>query len=122
MPLRDGTGPFGSGAGTGRGRGRCSAGLGGNEFRRSIVRGKSGWFLGLAAPVMIAAVRDLANPSGLLRQLARSLLSDKKNKEPKVLRDAQYSVVEQNLDNGDQVPQNHDGISDTSGTRYRYTT
>ena len=104
MPLRDGTGPLGAGAGTGHGKGRCKRGLGSNGFGRALFTGKRGWLLGLAAPVMIAAVRDLGNPSGLLRQLVRALLSDKKSKKPQILRDAQYSVVEQNLNNGVQTP------------------
>jgi len=58
---------------------------------------------------MIAAVRDLANPSGLLRQLVRVFLADKKSKKPKILCDAQYSVVEQNLNNGAQPPKNLSG-------------
>ncbi len=104
MPQGDGTGPLGFGASAGRGRGRCKNGLGSNGLRRVMFGGKRGWFLGLAASVMIAAVRDLANPSGLLRQLVRALLSDQKSKKPQILRDAQYSVLEQKFNNGAQTP------------------
>jgi hypothetical protein len=65
-----------------------------------------GWFFGLAAPVIIAAVRNLANPSGLLRRIVRASLSDKKSKEPQILRDAQYVVVEQNLNSGTHTLKN----------------
>lgn len=112
MPLRDGTGPLGFGAGTGRGRGRCKSGLGDNGFGRSMFTGKRGWFFGLAAPVMIAAVRDLTNPSGLLRQLVRALLSDKKSKKPQILHATQYSVVEENNNNVAELPKNLSGKSE----------
>lgn len=112
MPLRNGTGPLGSGAGIGRVKGRCKGGLGDNDFRRAMCRGKSGWFIGLAVPVIITAVRDLANSSGLLHKLVRALLLDKKNKRSQNRRDTQYSIVEQNLNKGVQAPKNLYGKSE----------
>lgn len=69
MPLRDGTGPWGLGPGTGRGRGRCRTGMRAAFFGPIMVRGRKRWLLGLAAPLIAAAIRDLANPKGLLRQI-----------------------------------------------------
>jgi hypothetical protein len=100
MPFHDGTGPNGYGAGSGRGSGQCKTGFNDDPFGKALFREKRGWLFGLAAPLLIAAIRDLAHPSGLWRQNVRALLSDKINKKPQILRDAQYSVVEQNLNNG----------------------
>jgi hypothetical protein len=95
MPLGDGTGPLGLGPRTGRGKGRCGAGarLGGTG--RILFRGRKGWLLGIAAPAVAAVVRDLANPSGLLRQFIRGVLPHKKEKAmPPLSRDAEYVIVD----------------------------
>jgi hypothetical protein len=95
MPLRDGTGPWGFGPGTGRGRGWCRTGMRTPFLGPIIARGRNRWLLGLAAPLIAAAIRDLANPKGLLRRIAVSLVPDKRMKEMRRINDtAHYTVIE----------------------------
>jgi hypothetical protein len=104
MPLYNGTGPFGFGPGSGGRKGRCKGNLELKGFGTVINSGKSRLFIALAAPVMIAVVRDFINPSGFLRQCVRALLSDKKNMNPQILREAPYSVLEKNVNDGLTFP------------------
>jgi hypothetical protein len=103
MPARDGTGPVGMGPGTGRGRGWCRTGVRFSAIGWTAFRGKNRWLLGLAAPVIAAAVRDLINPKGVLRHIASALRSNKRKNVPhKVSREADYTVVEEKNSRTDQ--------------------
>jgi hypothetical protein len=65
MPLHDGTGPWGLGPGSGRRRrGRCYT----NVFQSGFDR-KHGWLFGVLLPLGTAIVRDLLNPSGVIRRI-----------------------------------------------------
>ena len=88
MPRGDGTGPSGLGPNTGRGRGLCG-GAG-----HTLFGGGRGWFWGLAAPAVAAIARDLANPSGLLRRLARGLLTRGRNTLPSHIRETEHTVID----------------------------
>jgi hypothetical protein len=95
MPFGDGTGPFGSGPGTGRGKGWCKTGFRFAHIGRTAIHGQNRWLLGLAAPVIIAAIRDLVNPKGLLRQIASVFLSNKtKNDGHQIRRNAEYTIAD----------------------------
>jgi hypothetical protein len=98
MPLGDGTGPLGMGSRTGRGKGGCRGSGRYSGYGRVMSCHNGGWFAGLAAPVVIALVRDLANPAGLLRRLARTLLPSTVSKPTRVIHDARYTVVDQKPD------------------------
>ena len=94
MPFRDGTGPWGLGPGTGRGKGRY-CGFGYKTFSHSVFRGRPGWLLGLVLPLGTAILRDLLNPSGILRRLAHASSAPKITENPnKARRDAEYSVMD----------------------------
>jgi hypothetical protein len=108
MPSGDGTGPWGLGPGTGRGKGWCKTGFGVANFGRSAFRGKNKWLVGLAAPLVIAAIRDLASPTGFLRQLSAAFLSGKRMKgPPNIRRDAEYSVLDQPSAKPDRKKKQH---------------
>jgi hypothetical protein len=111
MPRSDGTGPLGLGPGTGRGRGWCKTGIPLPGFGRAMFRGKNRWLFGMAVPVIVAAIRDLANPEGRLRQMARSLLAHSRDRNNAALRETGYTVIEQN--NGDLA---HHGKTTIKGT------
>jgi hypothetical protein len=98
MPSGDGTGPRGMGSGTGRGKGWCRTGSRFAAIGQTAFRGRNRWLLGLAAPVIAAAVRDLVNPQGLLRQFARKILTYKKHGVRAVPPKAEYTVLEDNSD------------------------
>jgi hypothetical protein len=91
MPLHDRTGPLGLGPGTGRGRGGCYSGFGCRTIVSSIVTRRSNWLIGIAAPLVAAVVRDLLNPSGMIRSVLnvsshkRVLTNSHKKIENKVL-------------------------------------
>jgi hypothetical protein len=85
--------PFGNG--TGRGRGWCKTGIGLTNFGRAAFRGKNKWLFGLAAPLVIAVVRDLVNPRGLLRKIASALITNKTIDRNRINRNAEYTVVEE---------------------------
>ncbi|MBN1127643.1 MAG: DUF5320 domain-containing protein [Chitinispirillaceae bacterium] len=93
MPLRDGTGPLGFGPKTGRGRGWCRTGLRSVPLRPLAFGARNRWLFGLAAPVIVAAIRDLANPRGVLRHLAQAFLSDKKKDKRNISHVADYAVI-----------------------------
>jgi hypothetical protein len=95
MPGGDGRGPLGLGPGTGRGKGWCKTGIQPPGFGRTMFRGRRGWFLGIAVPVAFAAVRDLANPQGLLRQFAHALASAMKKNQRNISHIAEYTVIEE---------------------------
>jgi hypothetical protein len=42
------------------------------------LRGKNRWLLGMAATLLATAIRDIANPIGLLRRIAEAILPEKK--------------------------------------------
>jgi hypothetical protein len=95
MPSGDGTGPLGRGPGTGRGKGWCKTGIGFTSMGRTAFRGRNRWLFGLAAPVIVAAIRDLLNPKGMLRQIASALLSNKtKHDERQIRRNAEYTIAD----------------------------
>jgi hypothetical protein len=95
MPAGDGTGPMGMGPGTGRGRGWCRTGAGFAAMGRTAFRGRNRWLFGLAAPVIIAAIRDLANPRGLLRQAASALLPHKSGNSGRHIRqNPEYTITD----------------------------
>ncbi|MBD3315979.1 MAG: hypothetical protein GF344_09345 [Chitinivibrionales bacterium] len=100
MPLRDGTGPLGYGPGSGRGRGRCRGGVRlGCDVAQSVLRRRTGWLAGIAAPLIVAALRDLAKPSGLLgsrllRRFPRALSNGYEVKGKRSVRDADFAVVD----------------------------
>lgn len=99
MPLNDGTGPFGLGPGTGRRRGWCNAGFRFGNIGCGAVRGKNRWLLGLAAPLVVAVIRDLASPTGFLRQFISAFLPGKGMRKPLNIRhDAEYSVIDRQSD------------------------
>ncbi|MBN1575211.1 MAG: hypothetical protein JW913_01570 [Chitinispirillaceae bacterium] len=93
MPRRDGTGPFGTGFGAGRGRGPCKKGYEFGNGWRMVFRDRGGWLLGMAVPVVAAAIRDAVNPSGLLRRIVRQALPSSTGGRPRTVTDAQYTVV-----------------------------
>lgn len=94
MPLRDGKGPFGIGPRSGRGRGPCGSQYG--SVYRDIFRGRNGSIVGIAVPLLVAAVRDLLNPSGLLRQIIHSSTTrHKENNIHPVGRDTEYAVLKE---------------------------
>jgi hypothetical protein len=95
MPLRDGTGPLGFGPKTGRGRGWCGTGLRSVSLRPLAFSARNRWLFGLAAPVIVAAIRDLANPYGVLRHLTRALLSEKKKNKHNISHIADYAVIKE---------------------------
>jgi len=97
MPLRNGTGPFGSGPGTGRKRGGCRTGFSnrGGMFR-SVVRGRHGWLTGIAIPFVTVVVRDLLNPSGVLRRIVRVFATPKITDQTRnTTAEAEYSVIDE---------------------------
>ncbi|MBD3319471.1 MAG: hypothetical protein GF350_00070 [Chitinivibrionales bacterium] len=90
MPYQDGTGPLGFGPGTGRGRG----------WRRKFTSRRMDFgirrigFFGSLIPVAVAAIRDLANPSGFLRSTTRKLIARKPEDLKKPV-DASYSILDE---------------------------
>ena len=110
MPSGDGTGPFGLGPGTGRRKGRCNTGSCFGDIGRGAFRGKNRWLFGLAAPLVIAVIRDLTSPTGFLRQLSAAFLPGNRMKDPQTIRrDAEYSVLDQQSAKPDQKnEQRHD--------------
>lgn len=94
MPLRDGTGPLGFGPGSGRGRGGCYAGFGYRSMSRTIFHGRPGWLLGIVAPLVSVVLRDLLNPSGVLRRIAHASL-DKRiaDGSKKSIREAECTIM-----------------------------
>ena len=48
----------------------------------------------MALPVIVAAIRDLSNPGGLLRQIARSLMSHSRDRNNASLRETGYTVID----------------------------
>lgn len=97
MPRGDGTGPFGMGPGTGRRRGACTPGTGFGASGRALFQGRNRWLLGLAAPMVVAAIRDLVNPRGLLRQCAAAFFPGKTAPgEKRIMHEAEFSVLDSN--------------------------
>lgn len=95
MPFGDGTGPLGLGPGTGRGKGWCRFGMVSGSAWRMPFRGRKKWIAGIAAPLIAAVIRDLANPSGFLRRTAVAFFSKRKAEDARRLsRDADYSVLD----------------------------
>ena len=95
MPLRDGTGPFGLGPSSGRGRGRCGSQYLG--INRAMFRQRNGWLFGIAMPLVTVIVRDLLNPSGLLRRIIHSSSTRlTENQIQQVGRDTECTVLEAN--------------------------
>lgn len=96
MPLRNGTGPSGLGPGTGRGRGGCRSGSGYRNISRPIFRGRQGWLAGLVVPLVTVILRDLLNPSGVLRRIAQAFPTGKITHNARNTgRDAEYTVMDE---------------------------
>jgi hypothetical protein len=91
MPLHDGTGPRGLGPGSGRRRrGRCFT----NVFQSGFDR-KPGWLFGVLLPLGTAIVRDLLNPSGVIRRIVHVTSAPKiDNNTQKIRRNAEFTVVD----------------------------
>ena len=95
MPYFNGTGPSGFGPGTGRGRGKCRTGAPKRLRIRQLSGGRHGWFSGLAVSLVAMVIRDVMNPSGLLRGTLRRLRRDR---QPETIaasgREAYYTVAD----------------------------
>lgn len=94
MPLHDGTGPWGMGAGTGRKKGTCFAGFDHRRMSQSVFRGRQSWLVGIAVPLVTTVLRDLLNPSGVIRRIVyesvhKRISDDSQNS----VRQAEYSIV-----------------------------
>lgn len=92
MPLFNGTGPLGFGLG--RGNGPCGRSVHFARREWAISRRKNNLLWGIAFPVLITAIRELANPTGVLRQFTRTLLHYKKNNKQCIIGNVKYSVLE----------------------------
>jgi hypothetical protein len=90
MPYRDGTGPSGFGPGTGRGRG----GYGLSPLVGTGFSARRMGFLGAFVPVVAAAVRDLANPDGLLRTAGKKLIARKTDNSKKPV-DGSFTILDE---------------------------
>lgn len=75
MPLCDGTGPLGLGPRTGRGKGRCCTGFNYKSISYSVLSRKYGWLLGLVLPPGTVILRNLLNPSGVIRRVGNGDIS-----------------------------------------------
>jgi len=89
MPYRDGTGPFGLGPGTGRGRGGCWT----SSFMQAGLGTRRIGFFGALLPFVAAAIRDLANPNGILRSVGRTLTAQKTDSAKP--RDTSFTVLDE---------------------------
>lgn len=89
MPNRDGTGPCGSGPGTGRGGGRWSRF---NLFGSRPGRGRITVFAAIA-PLLGALVKDITNPSGIVRQVIKKMLAQRKVSDKNKEINASYTVI-----------------------------
>ena len=100
MPNRDGTGPGGTGPGTGKGLGRwCQFG-----FLNSRTDRKRATIFAAAVPLVGALIRDITNPNGVVRFLARKLLGQKKTTDRNKAINAHYTVLSK--ENTDQENSN----------------
>lgn len=94
MPLRDGTGPLGLGPGSGRRNDNCYAGFGYRNISRGIFHGRQGRLLSIGVPLVAAILRDLLNPSGVIRRIPQLASFFKiKDYAYRNIRDAQYSEI-----------------------------
>ena len=95
MPLRNGTGPLGSGPRSGRGNGWCRTGSVYRGSTRALPPGRHGWLAGIIVPLAAAILRDMLNPAGLLRGSMRLLSHAKRtNTVQPGRREAEYTVLE----------------------------
>jgi hypothetical protein len=105
MPSHDGTGPSVRGPGSGHGQGRCRTGFASHNIFQPSFLGRQGWLPGIVVPIVTAIIRDLLNPSGVLRQIAHASVPSKiTNNTQKPRQDAEYTVLDQH------------SISQTKGT------
>ena len=89
MPNRDGTGPGGMGPGTGRGLGRwCRLDFFTNQPGRKRITA-----FAAIVPLVGALIRDITNPNGVLRFLARKLLGQRKTTDRNRAINANYTVI-----------------------------
>lgn len=110
MPSGNGTGPWGLGPRTGRKRGRCFTGNRYTVFSPTLFSGKKGLLFGIIIPVFAAIIRDLLNPSGILRQISRSpSINNHRNVVAKEVSDADYSIVDD--ESHTIVPPDHKDIT-----------
>jgi hypothetical protein len=59
------------------------------------LRGTNRWLLGIAGSVAAAAIRDLANPSGMLRQLTAAIVRRRRGAYARALgRNTEFTVVD----------------------------
>lgn len=71
MPLHDGTGPRGRGPGTGRAKGVWCRSAGYRAIPLGpVLRRKLGGMSGVAVTLAGVILRDLINPSGVIRKIA----------------------------------------------------
>ncbi len=95
MPLRNGSGPVGSGPRSGRENGWCRTGSGYRGSTRVLPLGRHGWLAGIIVPLAAAILRDILNPVGLLRGGMRLLSHAKRtNAVQPGRREAEYTVTE----------------------------
>jgi hypothetical protein len=114
MPSGDGTGPLGLGPKTGSGRGLCNNAILSGTPRRAAFGGRKHWLIGLAAPIVVALIHDLANPTGILRHFPSAFLQKRAAKNPQRIRcDTEFSVLHHppsKLDHDKEKP--HDAGTD----------
>lgn len=97
MPLHDGTGPWGLGPGSGRGSGRCLTGTGHKSAFHYGFNRKHGLLFGMLLPIGTAIVRDLLNPSGVIRQIVQVSTAPKNGSNAsKIRRNAEFTEVDTN--------------------------
>ena len=65
-----------------------------------MPRSRGGWFLGAVAPLAVAAIRDLVNPRGLLRNIVREALGYARRNSRRSVIDAQYTVLDERPEGG----------------------
>jgi len=95
MPLHDGTGPLGLGPRTGRGKGRCCTGFEYKSVSYSALGRRNGWLLGIVLPLGTAILRDLLNPSGVIRRILHASSTPKISEDvQKTRREAEFTVMD----------------------------
>ena len=99
MPNRNGTGPAGMGPGTGRGLGRwCQVG-----FFTNLPGRKRITVFAAIAPLVGALIKDMTNPNGVLRFLARRLLGQRKTSDRNKEINASYTVISEENANQENI-------------------
>ena len=95
MPLRDGTGPWGQGPQTGRRKGTCSSGFGYRNMSWLPLVRKNGFLTGIILSFFATVIRDLLNPSGILRQILHTSSHRRMTVDnTKILRETDCTVMD----------------------------